>query len=76
MFKLLKKAKMIFLVMFAVFIVSYGSGYLAGKLGWGDYSEYTKTGFWSCVGRSPVLSGLFSTGALCFPQGDKPWGMD
>jgi len=43
MFKLLKKAKMIFLVMFAVFIVSYGSGYLAGKLEWGDYSEYTKT---------------------------------
>jgi hypothetical protein len=44
MCKLFKKAKIIFLVILAVFVLSYGSGYLTGKLGWTDYNKYTKTG--------------------------------
>jgi hypothetical protein len=65
MFKLLKKAKIIFLVMFAVFILSYGSGFLAGKLGWGDYSEYTKTGLFqlnrNLEYKVPLLGKLLRT---------------
>jgi hypothetical protein len=65
MLKLLKKAKIVFLVMFAVFVLSYGTGYLAGKLGWGDYSKYTKTGFFqlnrNLEYKVPLLGKLLRT---------------
>jgi len=37
MLLLLKKAKHIFLIVLAIYILSYGAGYLAGKLGWVNY---------------------------------------
>ncbi len=65
MFRLLKKAKIIFLVMIAVFILSYGTGFLTGKLGWGDYSKYTKTGLFqlnrNLEYKVPLLGKLLRT---------------
>lgn len=65
MFKLLKKAKVIFLVMFAVFILSYGTGYLTGKLGGADYQKYSKTGLFqfnrNLEYKVPLLGKLLRT---------------
>lgn len=65
MVKLLKKAKIIFLVMFFILILSYGTGYLSGKLGWGDYRTFTKTNFFqfnrNLEYKVPLLGKLLRT---------------
>jgi hypothetical protein len=39
MLPLLNKAKFIFIIVLAIYILSYGAGYIAGKLDWVDYRK-------------------------------------
>lgn len=39
MIELLKRARYVYLVMFVIFALSYGAGYVAGSLKWVDYAE-------------------------------------
>ena len=39
MIGLLKRARYIYLVVFIIFVLSYGAGYLAGSLRWVNYAE-------------------------------------
>lgn len=39
LFSLLNKAKYIFIIILAIYVISYGAGYVAGKLDWVDYRK-------------------------------------
>lgn len=42
-FSLIKKAKWIFIIVFAAYVLSYGAGYVAGKQHWVEYQKIFKS---------------------------------